>query len=177
MNGKLKLDLHTHLLEAVNFARADRKLVYEIVKKAQMKGLDGLAITDHEELGMSFAYEVKQISEDIFGNKFIVIPGREIHKGIEHIVELYFENNCVFRFIAHPLSFSAEDYKNLGVVHGIEIENGSFYIDEKKISGYAEKYRLLKLKNSDAHSLVGIGKCYNEIGLDELCYHLRREPK
>lgn len=171
MGAKLKLDLHVHLFEAVNFAEPGPKLVRQIVGLAKLKGLDGIAITDHEELGTSFAYQIKEITEDIFNNDFIIIPGKELRQGLEHVVELYLPNNGTFRFIAHPGNLSNKDCSSLNGIHGIEIENGSFFTDEKHIIEYSKKCGLLMLKNSDAHSLADIGKCYNEIAIEDLQDH------
>lgn len=177
MGPKLKLDLHVHLFEAVHLAEPEPKLVREIVGLAKSKGLDGIAITDHEELGTSFAHQVKQITEDIFDDKFIVIPGKELRQGLEHVVELYLPNKDTFRFIAHPGNFSNKDCSYMNGIHGIEIENGSYYVDKNHVSKYSKKCGLLMLKNSDAHSIADIGKCYNEIAIEELQDYLKNYRK
>ena len=53
-------------------------------------------------------------------------------------------------------------------IHGLEIENGSFFIDKENISALAATSGLMLLSNSDAHSLSDIGKHYNDIDLEEL---------
>jgi len=114
----------------------------------------------------------------------VIIPGQEIdkvflgiEKGMFHIVELYLQEDIVFRFIAHP---GHPRVKNLeahidGSIHGIELKNPQHLdeMDEKEIRRLAEKHNLLLLTNSDAHALSEIGTFHNEICLEELCARAR----
>lgn len=165
---KLKLDLHVHLFEAVNFARPEAKLIYKLVNVLKEKGLDGIAISDHGRGGLTFAYQVKELTGQIFGDDFVIIPGQEIRCGLEHIVELYLANYCTFRFIAHPTNCIEGKWRDLGAIHAIEIENGNYSIDREGILDLARRRGILALKNSDAHCMSEIGKLYNEIDLQEL---------
>ncbi|MBI1987867.1 MAG: PHP domain-containing protein [Nitrospinae bacterium] len=99
---KLKLDLHTHCLEAVNFARPEPKTVRRILEAVQAAGLDGIAITDHAEIGDGFAYAAREVVERHFPGEILVIPGRELRWRTHHLVELDLPEGLTFRFLAHP---------------------------------------------------------------------------
>ncbi len=164
----MKLDLHTHCLEATRFSRPTVGVVGEIVARIKAKGLDGIGITEHEN--KEYGFGVRDIVEQHFGNEVLIIPGRErLLRGGEEMVELYLPNNSVFRFWVHPRSINSS-FPELDKIQGIEIENPlhNWHINKEKVREIAKKYNLLLLSNSDAHYLDDIGKCYNEIELEEL---------
>ena len=167
MEKKLKLDLHTHCLEAVGFQEPTREVVGKIVEAIQAKCLDGIAITDHAR--SQFAFGVKAMVETCFGNQALIIPGQEIDLGNMEIVELFLPEERLFRFIAHPGypgSFSIDGRR----VQGIEVDNGghNWNMDTAKITRFAQEHHLLLLKNSDAHYLEDIGRAYNELSWETL---------
>jgi predicted metal-dependent phosphoesterase TrpH len=165
---KLKLDLHTHCLEATNYAKPDIFLARKIINIVKAQGLDGIAITDHAELGSGFAYRIKEIIDNTLQKEIIIIPGQEIRQGLEHIVELFLPDNSIFRFLAHPGSALNPWLEQPNGLHGLEIDNGSYFVDKDRAEQLAQRYDLLLLSNSDAHSLSDIGQYYNEIDLEEL---------
>lgn len=165
-------------MEASNFAHPDARVAERILIKIKEKGLDGIAITDHAELGTKFAYQVKDIVARLFHNETVILIGSEVSRGPYHIVELYLDKNCTFRFIAHPglhsLRLLEQEYADyLNDIHGIEIENGNYWIDAEEAKEFACRHALLLLSNSDAHSLVDIGQHYNEIDLEELRFRAK----
>jgi PHP family Zn ribbon phosphoesterase len=162
----MKLDLHTHCFEMSRFSSPDVKTVGSVVNKVKQQGLDGIAVTEHDDKGI--AYEVAKIVEQVFAKEILIIPGREVRRGSRHVVELYLQGGPVFRFLAHPAQLSSLRAEDLDGIHGVEIENGLWHIDREMVDAVAREYRLLKLSNSDAHTLVDIGKHYNDINLDEL---------
>jgi len=169
----LKLDLHTHVFEeflpvsprAVTI-RSVEKLV-EMIKKV---GLDGIAVTEHDT--KAYGYRVKEIVETHFNSEVLIIPGREVHSIPIHFVELDLPCNGIstFRFLAHP-GYPGASINDIDDFNGIELENAShnWHIDREKVKGVAAKHNLVLLSNSDAHCLHDIGKCYNEISLEDLC--------
>ncbi len=170
-----KLDLHTHCVEACNFARPNARTADEILTRVKQKGLDGIAITDHAELGTRFACELKDVVGHLCQNEILIIVGSEVTRGPYHIIELYLDKNCTFRFIAHPgspsLQLLEQEYAHyLNGIHGVEIENGNYWVDEEETRRFAQRHGLLLLSNSDAHSLIDIGRHYNEVDLDELYF-------
>ena len=166
----MKLDLHTHCHEAVSFADPDIELVRKIVLAVKGRGLDGIAITEHDT--SDFAYEVKELVECFFGGEILIIPGQEVREDHHQIVELYLSNNLTFRFVAHP-GYISDTYYLLDDIHGLEIENAHYHIDKQKVKKVARRHRLLLLSNSDAHSLSEIGKYYNEIDVRALEHHIK----
>jgi predicted metal-dependent phosphoesterase TrpH len=165
--AKLKLDLHTHCLEATGFLSPTVDIVGEIVARIRERGLDGIAVTEHNS--SKYGYAVKEIVEQHFNNEVLIIPGQEIDFGRREVVELYLPNNSTFRFLAHPGRYPglAEDVSD---VQGIEIDNAlhNWHINKVRVRELAEKHGLLLLRNSDAHNLEDIGTFYNEIELEEL---------
>lgn len=163
----LKLDLHTHCLEAVRFAAPDEAVVMEIVRAIKLKGLDGIAITDHHRLG--FALKVKQIAGRLFGDEIIIIPGQEVDEYPAEIVELHLKPGLVFRFLAHP-GYPGSWRGSIDNVSGIEVANAAhdWHIDKGVVRSVAKHRRLLRLANSDAHYLEDIGKHYNVISLEQM---------
>lgn len=164
----MKLDLHTHCLEATRVSRPTVEIVGEIVERIKAKGLDGIGITEHHN--SEYGFKVKEIVEQHFNNEVLIIPGREILlDGGEEMVELYLPNNSTFRFWVHPRSCN-ESFPEIDSIQGIEIENGlhNWHINREKVKQIAEKYDLMLLRNSDAHWLEDIGQYYNEIELEEL---------
>lgn len=161
---KLKLDLHTHCFEAMNYAKPTLETVSRIVELVKARGLDGIAITEHKN--SQYGFEAREILERHFNDEIIIIPGREIWVGFHEVVELYLPDGFIFRFVPHP-GFPW-DSMPLDRVQGIEIENCLHSINPDLVRQAAEKHGLLLLRNSDAHTLDMIGSFYNEIDLEEL---------
>jgi histidinol phosphatase-like PHP family hydrolase len=156
----LKLDLHTHCFEALR-AKPNKDSVKEILDAVKTKGLDGIAITEHNN--KDYGFRALEIQHTYFGNEVLLIPGQELTTPEASFIELYLPNNVTFRFIAHPYyQFFIKDY---GDIHGIEIDNDmhNYHIDKELVESVAQEHNLLLLYNSDAHYLDDIGKFYNEL--------------
>ena len=165
---RLRLDLHTHCYEATGHSSPDVRTVEKIVDAVVSKGLDGIAITDH--VNKDYAYQVKEIVARFFNSEIIIIPGQELNWVGTHFVELYLPNGSKFRFIAHPTQgdLSENCLDMIGVIHGVEMENGNYFIDSEMVKEVAERHGFLLLSNSDAHSLSNIGRHYNEVSFEQL---------
>lgn len=170
-NRSMKLDLHTHCLEAFGLyghALPTTEIVRKIVTKVKDRGLDGIAITEHSDRHRAFL--VKDLVERSFNNEILIIPGQEVTRFGLHVVELYLPNDSIFRFLPHPGYPSARWWdEHLNGIHGIEIENGNYDIDQSKVRAVEQRHGLLLLSNSDAHDLDDIGIYYNVIDIEELC--------
>jgi len=171
MRCKMRLDLHTHCQEATRYARLDKTIVEQIVITIKEKGLDGIAITDHNN--KDYAFQVRDLVRRHFNEEVLIIPGQELDTVYQHIIELYLPGERVFRFIAHPGTPSSYwiNYLDPEQIQGIEINNGNYPIDQEQVKDWASKKGLLLLSNSDAHSLSNIGKFYNEIELEVIYAH------
>ncbi|MFC1857011.1 PHP domain-containing protein [Thermodesulfobacteriota bacterium] len=166
---KIKIDLHTHCMEATGDPVPKLSTVKGILAQIKKQGLDGIALTDHDN--KDYGLRVKEIVDRHFTHEVLIIPGQEISLHRQHVVELYLPGNSVFRFCAHPIFGSIfEEFikKEVNNIHGIEIQNGAYYIQEDKVKELAERYDLITLENSDAHSIGDIGLHYNEIDLEIL---------
>ena len=163
---RLKLDLHTHCSEATGYRDPTVEIVKRIVDQIRVRGLDGIAVTEHWD--KDYGFRVKEMVEQLFDNEVLIIPGQEIDVRGQQEVELYLPNGSTFRFLAHP-GYPSNSY-TVENVQGIEIENHvhGWEMDKTKIQEVAEEHGLLLLSNSDAHYLSDIGRYYNEISLEEL---------
>ena len=166
---KTKIDFHTHCLESTGDSVPKISTVREIIFQTKKRGLDGIAITDHDN--KDYGFRVKEVADLYFPGEIMIIPGQEVCLHKQHVVELYFTDNIVFRFCAHPVfgnlfeEFINKEAKN---IHGIEIKNGAWQLREDKVKEVADKHNLIMLENSDAHSVNEIGFHYNEINLEDL---------
>jgi len=142
------------------------KMIIEQIKK---QSLSGIAVTEHSN--KDYGFRVKEIADRYFPHEeVIIIPGQEIRLCNEHVVELYLKDR-IFRFCAHPFfgnGFNDFLAKETGNIHGIELKNGAWQLQEDRIRKVARRHNLLLLENSDAHSLRDISFHYNEIDLEEL---------
>lgn len=150
-------------------------LVKKIVQKVIDRGLDGIAITEHDD--KDYGYRVKKIIEENLDNQILVIPGREItvmEAAWAEMVELFLPDGSVFRFLPHP-SYPYPGDEGFGydtdLLHGIEIGNALHdgQINKEKVEKIAKRYGLVMLQNSDAHTLDAIGSRHTDISLAELC--------
>lgn len=149
-------------------------LVREIVEKVKGRGLDGIAITEHDD--KEYGYRVKKIVEDRLDSQILIIPGWEItveETGWAEMVELFLPDNLVFRFLPHPSYPYPGDngFKfDMNLIQGIEIGNALHdrQINKKKVEEISQRYNLVLLNNSDAHTMDDIGSYHNEITLEEL---------
>jgi len=166
---KKLIDFHTHCFDSTGDPVPKVGTVREIIARIKRRGLDGIAITDHDK--RDYGFKVKEVADQHFPGEVLIIPGQEISLHRQHVVELYLPDDAVFRFCAHPLfgdSFEAFIQKEGDNIHGIEIKNGAWQLKEDKVKKVARKHNLILLENSDAHSLDEIGLHYNVIDLKEL---------
>lgn len=171
---KLKLDLHVHCNEASGFVPLTTNVVGKLVTVIKAKGLDGIAITDHQGYDPYYGFRVREIVEKEFNNEVLIIPGQETENGYNHEVELYFPNKTMFRFLAHPGELHTEKYIEINNVQGIEYKNKQHFIKKSLVTELADKHNLLLMYDSDAHHFSEIGAYYNELDLEEL--HSRAIP-
>lgn len=162
----LSLDLHCHLREAVNYAHPSLSLVRQVLAIFEERGLDGIAITDH--YSDDFARELRDFGGSAWDGRTLLL-GQEVHYGEDHLVEVFLKPGLTFRFIAHPLrSIARRPPEYFRGIHGIEIENGMWNIEQEMVREVAARHNLLLLRNSDAHFMSDVGRPHNRITLEEL---------
>ena len=171
---KLKLDLHTHIWEAFNFAPPSVEIAAQVVAQIRRRGIDGIAVTDHRH--QDWAFDLQELVERHFPGEAVILPGWEIEIRPEsnpfaeyQVAEIFLPNGGVFRTYCHPGYYSPEIIIE-PEVHAIEIDNyiHNWHIRKKQVSGVAEEHGLLLLEVSDAHNLENVGLRYTEVDLDDL---------
>jgi histidinol phosphatase-like PHP family hydrolase len=171
---KLKLDLHTHVWEAFNFAPPSVEIAEKVVAQIKSRGIDGIAITDHHNKEWSF--EFRELVERRFPGEVLIIPGWEIEIRPERnpfaeyqVAELFLPEGGVFRSYCHPGYYSPEIIIEPDV-HAIEIDNyiHNWHIRKAQVEEVARAHGLLLFEVSDAHNLENIGLRHTEVDLDDL---------
>jgi predicted metal-dependent phosphoesterase TrpH len=170
----MKIDMHNHSKYSIDSISSPS----DIIRIAKQRGLDGLAITDHDTFR---GYKnIKKLPKD-----FIVIPGMEIkvyneNKKVGEILAFFIQEEIkskqvfevideiksqdAFASIAHPFringSFSIiDDVKNK--IDAIEVMNGRVVFSKSNATAlkYAKKNKLGFTAGSDSHFLREIGHC------------------
>lgn len=179
----MKIDMHTH-----SFASYDGNAKpMQILQIAKQKGLDGIAITEHnnirswndyrvsaKNLGIQviFGEEIKTKQGDILAY-FITNP---IEKGldVETTIDLIHKQGGI-AVLAHPFhlfeKFKGDVNKIANLIDGVEVFNARcpFKFSNKKARDFANKYNLAQIGGSDAHLHYAIGDGYTEvIGVNNL---------
>jgi predicted metal-dependent phosphoesterase TrpH len=173
----MKIDMHTH-----SFASYDGNAKpIQILQTAKQKGLDGIAITEHnnikswndyriagQKLGMHiiFGEEIKTKQGDILAY-FITSP---IEKGLDakDTLDLIHKQGGI-AVLAHPFHLfekfkdNPKDYINL--IDGVEVFNARcpFRFSNKKARDFANDNNLAHIGGSDAHFCQPIGDGFTEV--------------
>ncbi len=178
----LKIDMHTHS----KYSKDGSSEVREMFDRAESKGLDGLAITDHydvrawkeaeeisEEKGMFFipGEEVKILDEDgkCNGEVLLYFMKRGIGSMTIEKINKEVRKQGGLIFVAHPFSRTRHTPKNvkglLRYVDGIEGFNARsrFASTNKKASGFASKHGIPTVAGSDGHIPLEVGCGYTEV--------------
>ncbi|MDD5192994.1 MAG: CehA/McbA family metallohydrolase [Candidatus Nanoarchaeia archaeon] len=191
-----KFEIHLH----TNFSKCSNNKPEDVLKKAKILGLNGIAITDHNTI--DGALKVKELNKD---KNFEVIIGEEINSNIGHILVYYLKKSIspgnikdilkeakkqgAVVVLAHPYNILSSimtkifKIKNLrGTIdpenevikefNGIEVFN-SRYLFKKEIElsrKLAERYKKTAVAGSDAHFLSEVG---NSLVLFEDKYTLK----
>ncbi len=177
----MKADLHIHTSYSYDSTASPKKMV----DAALRKGINCMAITDHNEVKGSLeaaeyaqekpiliipGIEIKSREGDILGLniKRIIPGGLSAKETIEKIKE---EGGLAI--IPHPFgwicSFKGDLINLLKKIDGIEALNASIFgPGNKKALNLSEKYNLPFTAGSDAHEPNMVGKFYLEIPGDNL---------
>ena len=173
----MRYDLHGH----THYSRCSNLRPNIILKLAKKKGLNGIAITDHEEV--KGAIEVKKLNKD---SDFEVIIGEEIHTNygdvlvyylsekirkndFHDVIELARKQNALVS-LAHPFRTTlVNDHKfKLPIaqvkrdIDAIECFNARMMFPGNNMLafGTAEKLDIAKTAGSDSHFWFEIGTGY-----------------
>lgn len=183
----MRIDLHTHSYYSKDGIFSPE----EIIKAAKKKGLDGIALTDHDtgkgwDKAMSAAKKLGVLL--ILGEEIkIKKQGKEVGeilgyflkeeinpkgKSIEEIIGEIKKQGGI-AIISHPFNWrkpflELEKYKNL--VDGIEVLNSRSQTKRgnKMALDFAQKNNLVMIAGSDAHSGFEVGSAYIEVKANNL---------
>ncbi len=171
----MKIDLHTHSYYSYDALCSPRKML----KAAQVKGLDGIAITDHDttkgwddaikaakglNMLIVLGEEIKTKQGDVLGlflTKEIKGKGEDAVKVIKEIKE-----QGGVAIIPHPFHYGQRFKEDLNkckdLIDGIEVFNARlpFGGADKKALAYAQENNLTMTAGSDAHFYAGVGYAY-----------------
>ena len=168
-----KYDLHVHSV----CSKCGLNTLSGILKKAKEKGLNGVAITDHNTI--KGAAKAKKLNKD---KSFEVIVGEEIMTDIGEVLAYYLKKEIkpgkfedVIRqikkqdavcAIAHPYTFGLR--KGIGNVFGVKEANAVETFNSRCLTSFenrrarklAKRMRSAETGGSDAHFPWEIGKGY-----------------
>ncbi|MBD3196762.1 MAG: PHP domain-containing protein [Candidatus Lokiarchaeota archaeon] len=185
----LNLDLHVHSIYSGDSIIKPN----DIIKYGKLKGLDGVAICDHNTLK---AYKkLKGKDED-----FILIPGMEIETNIGEVIGLFLSEDFTLDSIdffdvvreikasdgiivlPHPFDKLRSNHIKLNLLNdrlikkyidGIETLNSRVIINSynRKAKEIARKFNLFETAGSDAHHPKEIGNAYTLLDkIDDLSF-------
>ena len=178
----MKCDLHCHTYYSYDGSDSPQKMVEAAIEK----GINCLAITDHNEV--KGALEALEYTK---GKPILIIPGIEIKSKEGDILALNIKEIIPNKLsaeetikeikeagglaiIPHPFgwlcSFKGDLEKIVKEIDGIEVLNASYFGGNKKALIFAKKYGLSFTAGSDAHFSSFAGKCYLEISGDNLSF-------
>lgn len=172
----MKYDLHIH----TNYSACSSLEPSLLLKTAIEKGLDGIAVTDHNTT--KGALETKKLNKN---KNFEVIIGEEIMTDKGEVIALYLKKEIkpgrfedviyeikkqnAFAVIAHPFTIgifrkkTKVDFSKIRKsIDGIETFNGRmiFSFSNKKAERVAEKLKITKTAGSDAHFAFEVGRAF-----------------
>lgn len=175
----LRFDLHVH----TNYSKDGQSSVEEILKAAKAKGLDGVAITDHDTTaGAKYALEIC----DRVAPGLLVIPGEEISTRSGHLIVLGIINDI-------PRGMSVSDTVKMGhdmggtiIVphpynrprHGMSIPKGAdaveaynsrfiFGVHNRLAKSRSKRLGLPTVAGSDAHTEKFVGTAVTIVDTDD----------
>lgn len=176
----MKCDLHIHS----HYSYDSNSSIKEIIDTAIKKGIDCIAITDHNKIQGALeaieyakakpiliipAIEVKSRDGDIIA----LNVRKEIEKSLstEKTIEKIKEQGGL-AIIAHPFgdghAFKKDLKDFINKVDAIEVFNASIFTGNKKAKEFVKKHNLAFIAGSDAHEPKFIGRTYLEIPGDNL---------
>lgn len=177
----LKIDLHVHTCYSDDATSS----LEEVIFYAKKKGLDGIAITDHDTLKGA-----RKASKLASKKEFIVIPGIEVTTFQGHVLGLNvsefipqdlslvetvekIHEAAGIAIAAHPIVFIKSQIKqqiaSASDLDGIEVINSSafpFFLSTRLSQALAERLKLPQTAGSDAHLASEIGTAYTMIKAD-----------
>lgn len=171
----LTFDTHVHTIHSGDSPCE----VEEVISAAKRKGLDGIAITDHDTVrGLEEAFEITQ------GEDFLIIPGIEVSSEDGHILGLGIEEQIPSELpaaetvrrirkgggiavAAHPFGLSLKPFAVLKANYdAVEVYNPRRYLGNRLAKKYAAEHSLPVTAGSDAHFCDEVGLAGIKLDMD-----------
>jgi len=177
-DAPLKIDFHVHTCYSFDSSIT----LKEVIDYAKRKGLNGVAITDHNTVEGAL-----RLSKICRKTDFIIVPGLEIDTKQAHIVALNINDRIEsgmdilealdiihekggLAVLSHPFSLfkgaSLKLEKLVGKIDAVEVMNSCavpFFLSVYLARRYARAFRIPETAGSDAHIPEVIGLCYSEV--------------
>ena len=160
MRHNMKFDPHIHSV----YSGDSRSEVIDILIQAEKKGLDAIAISDHNEIkGSRLARS--------YGGSIIVVPSIEISSDKGHILGLGVDEIIPKGLSAVETVDRIHDAGGLAIVphpfsyyrHGLFCKVDKNLYSNKQAETLAYNKRLATLGASDSHFLKSVGDAYTEV--------------
>jgi predicted metal-dependent phosphoesterase TrpH len=170
---KLKIDLHVHTIFSADSSITPKQLVHY----ARKRGLDGVAVTDHDRLDSAL-----KICRE---TDFLILPGMEISSADGHIVALNVQEKIPkglgseetverihqaagLAVACHPIAFLKGSLGNHATsdFDAIEVINSSslpFRYSQRRAEELASRLGIARVAGTDAHFALEIGCAYTRI--------------
>jgi len=176
----LKLDLHTHPVLALKESLGikgirdiNKEVALAIVKAVKKAGLNGIAITEHNNFNHGWVAAL-EIMDHFQGENLIILPGSEIECNGQHYLQIYvpdyyrrripfFKGKEWFLALAHPGYYQPLDTGQTGQIDIDAVEEASLYGEFAPASQIAGGQNVPIIRTSDAHRLEDIGRYYIEV--------------
>jgi hypothetical protein len=180
MNKKIKLDLHTHPIEALKekmgisgILDINQEVVLTIVKAVKSAGLDGIAITERNNFNQGWVFGL-EFTEQFNQEDLLILPGVEMDYRGQQYLSIYIPERCrrkipLFRgkewflILAHPGFYHPLDMRKQIEIDIDAVEGGSIHGDFAFAGTISQQKNIPIIKSSDALKLEDIGRNYTEV--------------
>ena len=180
MSRVIKIDLHTHPIEALKTQFGikgirDIKIgvAEAIVKAVKKAGLNGIAITERNNFNRSWVTAL-EILDHFKGENMVILPGEELDYAGQKLLHIYVPDYYRRRMpffqgkewimilaqpgLAAPLELDKMDDIKLDAVEGTSLKG-----DFEPAGSVAVEKNIPIIKASDSVDLADIGKFYSEL--------------
>jgi hypothetical protein len=182
MTKKIKLDLHTHPVLALKekmgirgIRDINKEVAASIVKAVKNAGLNGIAITEHNNFNHGWVSAL-EILDHFPGENLFIFPGSEIDYGGQHYLQIYiperyrrripfFKGKEWFLIMAHPGFYHPLDMSQIGNIDIDAVEEASLLGEFTPTGTISKEKEISIVRSSDAHSLEDIGRYNIEVEL------------
>jgi len=174
------MDLHTHPIEALKtkmgiqgILNINREVVKTIIEAVKTAGLDGIAVTEHNNFNHGLVVSL-EIMDYFRRENLIVLPGAELDYQGQQILQIYvppyvrrgvpfFKEKEWFYILAHPGFYSPMDTAQFTEQDYDAVESRSIHGEFSIAAQIAQERNIPLIKSSDAHDLKDFGFCYTEM--------------